>query len=68
MTVKPEIITVDLGVRRDREYLGDGAFVDHDDIQLWVSADHAGRTHDVALGPNELRNLVQYARKLGIEV
>lgn len=65
MTDKPDvqIIQFDLGTRRSREYLGDGVYVDHDDIQFWLSTDRGRITHEIALGHEEIRNLIDYVRR-----
>jgi hypothetical protein len=47
-------------------YLGDGAYVGHDSIQLWVAAERDGLIHRVALGATELAELIRYARQVGL--
>lgn len=63
-----QTIFINTGVRRSKEYLGDGAYVDHDDTQIWVSAERGGRPHEVALGLDELSKLVRYAKRLGFKL
>lgn len=49
----------------DPSYLGDGAYVQMDPYghQLWITAENGiGVQHAIALGPNELRALINYAR------
>lgn len=48
------------------DYLSDGAYVSHDGMQVWVSADREGGLHAVALDETALRRLVAYAEKIGL--
>ena len=44
---------------RDEQYLGGGAYVGHDEYQIWLGAnDHKNMT--VALEPNAVRALMLY--------
>lgn len=50
-------------------YLGDGAYVQQDrnnTEQIWLTAENGIEATDaVALGPNEIRGLILYAKSLG---
>lgn len=67
-------ITSDTGPRKGKQYLGDGAYVDHDSCQVWVWTECCSPMGDgpvreeVALGQDELQRLVDYARRLGMEI
>lgn len=55
--------------RRDQDYLGDGVYVAHDGYQLWIRANDAdwGRpTVEVALEPNVVLRLIDYAMRVGL--
>jgi hypothetical protein len=59
------IIYIDTGERRDKTYLTDGVYVDHDDMQMWLSAERDGKLHEIAVDHNVLNALLNYARRLG---
>jgi hypothetical protein len=51
-------------------YLGDGAYVQqdrNDREQIWITAENGEYATDaVALGPNEIKGLVAYAKERGL--
>lgn len=52
---------------RDAEYLSDGAYVSRDSVnQLWVSCERHGRCEAVCLDAQALRQIVEYAKKIGL--
>lgn len=52
----------------NEEYLGDGVYVSHDEYGINLMAnDHKNPTDRIYLEPSVLRNLVAYAKRVGIE-
>jgi hypothetical protein len=56
-----QIITMDLGKRRDEQYIGDAVYASHDDIQIWLrtAGDQA-----IALDRATYQALTEYAKRL----
>lgn len=54
-------ILVDTGPRRNTRYLGDGVYVEKDDIQIWLyTFDGIVCTNQIALDPSVYANLMRY--------
>lgn len=47
------------------DYLGDGVYVGHDGYQIWLKANsHEMPSDSIALEPEVLEKLIQYANKI----
>ncbi len=67
MTNKPfsvNVITLDLGPRRNKQYLSDGVYAEHDDIQIWLSTERFGVVHEIAIDDETYHALVTYRQKM----
>ena len=66
---KIQTIVIDTGARRNEEYLGDGVYISHDDIQIWLRTQRdAGARYggwdEIALDRGMIRKLVEYQKKI----
>jgi hypothetical protein len=50
----------------DMDYLGDGVYVGHDGYQVWLTTGSHHSPELVALDPEVLKALVNYAKRVGI--
>lgn len=51
---------------RDPQYLGDGVYVGHDGSQLWLrTGTHLNIYNQIALEPNVIKSLNDYAKRQG---
>ncbi len=48
----------------DKDYLGDGVYVEHDGYQLMLSADSDGQANRIYLDPTVFAALVRYRDRL----
>ena len=49
---------------QDKEYLGDGLYVENDGYGLRLSTDREYGTHYVYLEPNVYKNFVEYVKRI----
>ncbi len=65
MSNETEIQTAPIGIRSDKEYLGDGVYAEFDGHQIWLFL-HNGyrRTCEIALEPNVFNKLLDYSNRL----
>ena len=49
--------------KEKNEYLGDGVYVSFDGFQIWLAANHH-ENRVIALEPEVMHALIQYARKV----
>ncbi len=50
-----------------RDYIGDGLYVGFDGFRVWVHAnDHLKPTDIICLEPNILKELIRFAKRMGV--
>lgn len=52
----------------DKEYLGDGVYVEHDGYQLWLTTEGSDGANRIALEPGVYSALVAYVERLRRQV
>ena len=53
------------GLDTKNEYLGDGVYASFDGYQIWLAANHH-ENRVIAVEPEVLLRLIEYAQKLGV--
>lgn len=61
-----QVIHTDFGPRVDERYIGDGVYVSHDTLQLWLRTGD-GNNQQIALDRSTYRALVEYAKHIGLD-
>lgn len=55
-----------IGYINEMDYLGDGAYVGRDSLQLWIAAERDGQVHKIALDGGAVIALLGYAKRVGL--
>lgn len=52
---------------KNPSYLGDGVYASHDGFQIWLASNHH-KNKVIAIEPEVMQNLVNYAHRLGMRL
>lgn len=61
-----QVIHTDFGSRVDEKYIGDGVYVSHDSLQIWLRTGD-GNNQQIALDLRTYLSLVEYAKHIGMD-